>query len=131
VRLSPRTIVELLTATVLVGLLIWQTLSGAALRVKVAQTETSLQAAQLIIQAKDVSAKSCQAALDRVNAATNALHESTMVIQASTDEALQRAQDRTQEVSKDVSRLLSVRAAAGQDCQTATGLARSAWEEGQ
>jgi hypothetical protein len=131
VSLSPRTIMEMLGTAVLTGLLIWQTLTAAGLRTQVARLETSVQKDQLVIQAKDVTAKSCQAALTVSSAATAALHDATTVAYAQADKALQRAQDRNQAVSKDVTRLLSVRPAAGQDCQTATGLARAAWEEGQ
>lgn len=128
---SPRTILELVTGGILTGLLIWQLLTSAALRTDVARLETRRQADQLVIQAKDLSAKSCQAALVQTSAATTALQAATSVAYAQADKALQRAQDRNPAVLRDITRLLTVRPAEGQDCQTATGLARAAWEEGQ
>jgi len=131
VTLSPRTIMELAGSALLGGLLIWQALVGAALRTEVARLQTAQQADQLVIQAKDATAKSCQAALDSSGAATRALADATDALQGLAGTALQKAQDRNQTAALDIARLLSVRPAAGMDCQTATGLARAAWEEGQ
>lgn len=122
---------EVLGAAVLSALLIWQVLAVGKLKTEKADLRTQLQTAQLRVQASDVSNKSCQLALGTAGAATEALSRATQSAYSAVDQALQRAQDRTPVTASEVARLLSVRAPVGQDCQTATGLARAAWGEGQ
>lgn len=129
--LSPRAWLEIVGSAVMAGLLVWQLLTNAGLKVKVAKLETSAQADQLSVQASDVSNKSCQLALAETSRATTALAQGTKETMGSVVLALQRGQDRSASTAGEVARLLTIRPAAGQDCQTATGLARDAWEEGQ
>jgi hypothetical protein len=129
--ISPRTWMELIGTAVLAGLLVWQVLTNASLKVDVARLQTAAQADQLRVQASDVSNKSCQLALAASSRATEALASGTKETMASVAAALQRGQDRSVGLAPELTRLLSVRAAPGQDCQIAAGLARAAWEEHQ
>ena len=121
---SLKNILPTATAAVLGVLLIWQGHTVSSLKLQ-------LKDKDLIIQAQDTTAKSCTAALGRVSLATKALSDATAVAYGQADKALQAAQDRAPAAAQERTRLLSVRAPEGQDCQVARGLAQAAWEEGQ
>jgi hypothetical protein len=106
-------------------------LTLAAVRTDLANQRTTTQLANVRVLAAEGTSKSCQAALGQVQVATGAFAEATKQAYAATGLALQRASGRDQAAQTAITRLLSVRAVPGQDCQTALGLARGAWEDGQ
>lgn len=130
-RLSIRTILELAGSAILIGLLVWQVLTAAALRTSLAEARTAIKTEKLRTQAADASARSCTAALDQIQVATDALSAATRSAYAASDQAVQRASTRAQEVKIKVTDLLKVRVSPGQDCEAALVLGQAAWKEGQ
>lgn len=129
--LSLRTWAELIGTAVMAAVIAWLLISRANVQTALANQKVETKLAHLRHQAASVGAASCQAALGQVQVATSGLVQATQSAYRATEVALQRANTRSLDVRQEVTRLLSIRPAAGQDCQTATGLARAAWEERQ
>lgn len=113
------------------GFIAWLMVDRANVRASLAdqKARTALERTQRV--AAESSHASCKFALVSVNNATRRLSDATQSAYAATDLALQRASTRAQGMSTDLTRLLSVRAAPGQDCQAAFELGQAAWKEGQ
>ncbi len=128
---SPRTIMELLVTAAMAAFIAWLMITKSGVQASLAdqKARTALERTHRV--AAESSHSSCKFALKSVNDATEALGTATREAYAATDLALQRASTRAQTTSLDVSRLLAVRAAPGQDCKAAFDLAQAAWREGQ
>jgi hypothetical protein len=129
--MSPRGYLEAGVGASLIGVIVWLLLSTASLKVQLADQKTKVQTAQLKVQAAETSYQSARIALAASDRAVATLSEGSRSAWASVQAAIQRGQDRTVALAPELTRLLSVRAEPGKDCETANRLAQSAWEDGQ